>query len=513
LATDDARRMRLAIISSAAVATVLSLPGLIIGPSFDAAVFAEVGSRVSNGVLPYAGVWDHKAPGLYLAGGLAQFVLPWLDPWLVMWTVTLAAVTAAGVLVAMILRRLGFVRGAVFGAMVAAGVPSAFVIGLGGGLTEPMTMLPLAGALLILVARADPGERSRSDVLLVGVLLGSALLFSLLAAPGALAISILALGKSRARNLMPCALLLVVGLVIPWVVVLGPIALLGGGASLVDALVTYGAAYRAINLGNLPAYPHAQASGVVLGLLVVAIPAVFGVVSSVRQPSPQPLLAVGVVVWVAATVGIAIYLGRFETHYAAPLGIPLAVMATIGLADILRQSRRSLVVRITSIPMLAAVALISLAVMFVASQALAGAVSAEAVRTELVAAYLREHSPAGSTLFVWGNAPQLYYLADRVPASRFIYLLPLTTPGYVTPRMVEAVRDELQASAPALIVDAGSLAPGEPGDPPLLVARPILSEDGRGYDILGPVREYIALHYHLSEIVDGWPVYEWRPSN
>lgn len=504
--------MRLAIVSSATVTALLSLPGLVVGPSLDAAVFTEVASRVSRGVLPYVGVWDHKAPGLYLLGGLAQFLLPWFDPWLVMWSLSLITVTTASVLVALVLRKLGFVRGAVFGAVVAAGVPSAFVIGLGGGLTEPMTLLPLAAALLIVVREDDRFERWRSGTLLVGLLLGSALLVSLLAAPGALAVAILTLGRFRGGRLLSRALVLVAGLVIPWIAVLGPIAFLGGGAAAVDALLTYGAAYRAINRAYIPAYPHAQASATVLGLMVVAIPAVFGVVKSIRQPTPRPLLALGVVVWVAATAAIAIYLGRFETHYAAPLGIPLAVMATIGLADILRQSRRSLVVAMTIFPVLATVAVISFATMGAASRALVGPLTAESSRATLVAAYLRENSPPGSTLFVWGNSPELYYLADRVPASRFIYLLPLTTPGYATPAVVETVREELEASAPALIVDAGSLAPGQAGDPPLLLPRPILNADGRGYDILGPVRAFIAIHYHLREIVDGWPVYERGPS-
>jgi hypothetical protein len=108
---------------------------------------------------------------------------------------------------------------------------------------------------------------------------------------------------------------------------------------------------------------------------------------------------------------------------------------------------------------------------------------------------------------VWGNEPQLYYLADRTPATRFVYLLPLTTPGYVTSAMIDAVRAQLEVNPPALIVDVGSLEPGSPGDPPLLIDRPLRNEDGRNFDILDPLRDFVRQRYALLEVVDGWPVY------
>src|SRR5262245_50960881 len=47
------------------LAVVALLPGLI-GPSLDAAVFSVVGERLAAGDVPYAQVFDHKPPGLYL---------------------------------------------------------------------------------------------------------------------------------------------------------------------------------------------------------------------------------------------------------------------------------------------------------------------------------------------------------------------------------------------------------------------------------------------------------------
>ena len=499
--------MKRATLYSTAVAALLLLPGLFVGPSFDAAVFTETAARLRDGVVPYTGVWDHKPPGIYLLGATAQLVLPWPNPWVVMWIVGLACVAGGAVLVALTLHRLGFRGGAVFGGMVAGAVPSMFIISLGGGLTEPMTTLPLAAALLVVLSDADP-NRWRARNLLAGALLGVALLISLIAVAGVAAIGVLALVRNTSGNRPQRALLLAAGAGVPWVAVFIPLAVAGGFPAAIDALVTYGAAYRAVNLSHLREYANAEAAVVVLSLVVVAVPALVGLLRAVRLPDPWPLVALAGAVWTLATVAIAVYLGRFETHYAATLGIPIALLASVGVVDVLRRMRRRRSVGLIMIPATAGAAALSLAVIAANSWALVGPLQAETDRTDAVAAYLREHAPPGTSLFVWGNEPQLYYLSHRTPASRFIYMLPLTTPGYATPALVDSVRAELAARAPSLIVDAGSLEPGTPGDPSLLIPRPVVNEDGRAYDILDPLRSYIAQNYALLDVVDGWPVYQ-----
>ncbi len=191
--------MKRATLYSTAVAALLLLPGLFVGPSFDAAVFTEFAARVRDGVVPYAGVWDHKPPGIYVLGAAAQLALPWPNPWIVMWIVGLACVAGGAVARGLTLHRLGFRGGAVFGGMVAAAVPSMFIISLGGGLTEPMATLPLAAALLVVLSEADP-KRWRARNLLAGALLGVALLISLIAVAGVAAIGVLALVRNTSGN-------------------------------------------------------------------------------------------------------------------------------------------------------------------------------------------------------------------------------------------------------------------------------------------------------------------------
>jgi hypothetical protein len=495
--------MKLAILGSAAVAVAFLLPGLVVGPSFDAAVFTEVSRRVADGALPYAGVWDHKPPGLYILGAAAQAVLRWVDPWTVMWLLSLVTVVAAATCTALMLRRLGHPHVAWVGAVVTAGVATTFVISLGGGLTEPMTCLPLAAALLVAVS--SPPEWRRTAM--VGVLLGLALLMSLLAAPGILAIAAFTAFQSpRSRRVIQVGALLL-GALAPLLIVFGVLGLLGAGRAAFDALVTYGAAYRGVNLSYVRPNEHASAAASTLTLLVVLIPGLLGVMRAFRLAAPWPALSWTAILWGAGTIAAAIYLGRFETHYAAPLAIPLGLFAPIGFGDVARRARRSVPVAAVMVPVLIIGAVISTAVTIANIVEHGGTIAAENQRNAAVGRYVRHHSPAGATLFVWGNEPQLYYLADRSPATRFIYLLPLTTPGYVTSGMIDAVRALLEANPPALIVDVGSLEPGSPGDPPLLIDRPLRNEDGRNYDILDPLRAFVKERYALLEVVDGWPVY------
>ena len=136
--------------------------------------------------------------------------------------------------------------------------------------------------------------------------------------------------------------------------------------------------------------------------------------------------------------------------------------------------------------------------------------SAQMARTDAVASWVDRNVPETGSLFVWGNAPDLYLQIARPPASTFVYLLPLTTPDFVDASMVTRVRDEFAAMPPSVIIDAGSPAPGAPGALPLLIDRPIGASDGRTTDLLDPLRSFVADYYRLAAIVDGWPVYVRR---
>jgi hypothetical protein len=82
---------------------------------------------------------------------------------------------------------------------------------------------------------------------------------------------------------------------------------------------------------------------------------------------------------------------------------------------------------------------------------LASVTGVEAGANREVADYLRAHVPADRAVFVWGFEPVIYDLADRTPASRFIYDVPQRV-SWVGARMRAALMTDLAAAHPAAIV-------------------------------------------------------------
>ena len=121
-----------------ALSALVLAPGLLSGPSLDAAVFMQVAERMRAGDVLYAGIWDHKPPGIYLVLVAGQSLLPFLSAWAVSWILSVAATAATGWTVLTICRGLGTTRGAslVAGAICVV-VMGEFLLSLGGGLTEP----------------------------------------------------------------------------------------------------------------------------------------------------------------------------------------------------------------------------------------------------------------------------------------------------------------------------------------------------------------------------------------
>jgi hypothetical protein len=68
-----------------------------------------------------------------------------------------------------------------------------------------------------------------------------------------------------------------------------------------------------------------------------------------------------------------------------------------------------------------------------------------------VARELHARTPAGAPVFVWGFEPAIYWLADRPPASRFIYNVPQRTSWERARARADLLRD-LRAHPPAAIV-------------------------------------------------------------
>jgi hypothetical protein len=480
-------------------AALTLLPGLAAGPSFDAAVFLTGGWLVAQGRVPYADFWDHKPPLIYVIDAALPAAFPWADPWSAVWIGSVAATGGAGVFIALTIRRWAPLWVAALAGTAASIAMGQYALSLGGGLTETFASLALAVAVYI---QLDPRDSSARWVV-GGLALGIATLISVQALAGAAAILVGGIGVGGPRWRRGAGIL--IGAALPWLAAAGLMAALGALPAMIDALVTYSSAYRASNVAQAARNEYASTSVAVLCLTFLIVPAVLAIRDAVRDARWRATVLVPAAVWILLTVAVGIGLSRFETHYAIPLAIPLALAGSISLAA---RSRLPAIMALVALYAVVGTGL-SLVVARIASQPLQLSISAETERTARVGAVMAELATPESTAFVWGNEPQLHYLSGIRPASRYLYLLPLTTPGYATPSLVEEIGRSWATDPPELVVDAGSLQPGSPGSPPLLIARPI-DQEGRELDILEPLRALVRERYALVEVVDGWPVYRLR---
>jgi hypothetical protein len=490
------------------IAAAMLAPGLVIGPSLDAAVFNHVGGRLLEGVAPYVGTWDHKPPGIYLASAGVQAALGWLGPWTADWLLTLAASTGIGAAVASVLQRLGIVGWPRWLAAISATIlGSHYLLALGGGLTEPLAAVLVAWALLLVVRPATTSVRLAG----IGVLVSVAIVVSVQVVVGGAAVLALGLLLTPTGTRRRAAVFLALGFAAPLVATLVWLLAIGALPAAVDALVTYSAAYRgSVNQPHGADLAASVAAWTTLVSLFVWAPALLGLASLTALSRLGRDVAVTSVVWVAGSLLLFVGQGRFYAHYAIPLAVPLGLLAGIGLDRARKRLRgatrfapRSAII----VPLLAAL-VVSVVAGTVSAALQLALVADQNLRAEAVA--LRVGSLPSGSMLVWGNQPALYALAHRDPASKYSYLYPLTTPGYSTPALISAVARALEDHPPEVVVDAGSNAPGQPGFPPLLIVRPIAT-DGRDLDLLSPLRAFVAAHYDLAATVAGWPIYVLRP--
>jgi len=125
-----------------------------------------------------------------------------------------------------------------------------------------------------------------------------------------------------------------------------------------------------------------------------------------------------------------------------------------------------------------------------------------------VGAWVRAHTSRGDTILVWGVDAGIYLAADREPAGRFPYDLPLVTRGYATEGLISDWLADLVAAPPRVIVDSEAASGYWSEDDDFLRPPPPGSAGGRDLDLLGPFREWARDRYVLAVEIHGRKVYE-----
>lgn len=408
--------------------------------SNDAGAYLTVADAILAGKLPYRDLFDHKTPGIYytFAVVLAAFQR------------SLLAVQAAQMLaVAVTAGLLGWLGWRLWGRL-AGGL--ALLLALYGGAayqgghltTEAWGALALAAALAVLL-RPPGSAPSTRDWLLAGGLAGVSALFKqtgllTLAALALWALTIQGDWRQVGRR---------------WLALAGgcaaPLALTAALFAVQGALTDL---WRDAVWINLTGYPRAAWSALVRGNLtnLRAFPLLWlGVLLAlVWRPPRLRRSAAGhapTLLWLTLLAGLLPLSHRFYGHYVLQALPPAALLAAAGLAVLWqRLARRPWPVRALAVTGLLVVGLIDLP----AWPRYLAYTQRLVERQQSAAAAVQEIAGPGQPILAITAAAQFYFLSDRPPASRWLYLFPV---NYTAQRAAELAGLVTGGAAPVVVVD------------------------------------------------------------
>ena len=283
--------------------------------------------------------------------------------------------------------------------------------------TELLMGLPLAAALLFYV-RAETGG-TVWDQLLAGLCIGCA---SLSRHQGGILLVAFGLPlcwnwiRQRTLGALLGPIALTVGFLLPWLAVIGTFAGLGALAEFRDWVFRRNLTYGGIPAPRETLLRAGQAILICVGSAIV--PWILAVRETARPAVRGPARA-GVALavwltWIAVSVG-----GRFYEHYFLQFVAPLAVLASPKAAELVR-SWRGLSPRRRAMTALACAVPALCLLCYSFARGIAGKYPEQDPRARALAAWLTHNSRPDERLFIWGHYPPIYYLADRLPGTRYV---------------------------------------------------------------------------------------------
>ncbi len=124
-----------------------------------------------------------------------------------------------------------------------------------------------------------------------------------------------------------------------------------------------------------------------------------------------------------------------------------------------------------------------------------------------VALELRARTRGNAPVFVWGFEPVIYWLAERPPASRFIYDVPQRTPWERERARADLMRDLAAHPPAAIVVQRNDVFPMVTGD---------TLDSRRALATFPALEQLIASRYELVKTIEDFDLYvrapaEWSP--
>lgn len=435
----------------------------------DEGAYAVIAVRWGAGDILYRDLFDHKPPFVYLVYALAPHIAG--DPVVAVRMLATGYLMFVGVAAAALTWWLYGKIAAISGVALTLVYSSSLAF---QGLTfnsEAIMALPaLLACLLVVVGmrRQRPGLLALGGVG-VGIAIISKLVGMLLLLP--LALAPLLMARPWRQRLAVLGLVLG-GAALP---VLGTAAMLwwqGALQAAYQALVTYNRIYTAesIALGWNPDWLWK----IWVPMLPLFVAAIFGLMVARQAGLGRSADHHVVALWGLMLLITALLSLRAYPHYYLAVVPFCGMWVGAGIAWLSRYARRralGLVLALAEV-----VALTALVVQPIRSL---GDLSGQTPHAQsgmiygydgwmffgvadTVAAYVRQHVPAGQRIFVWAAEPQIYYLAGRAPSTRFVYDYPITR----LPGGLDEVLGALRANPPLLIITYRNVRP--PGFDPFM---------------------------------------------
>jgi len=448
----------------------------------DQGIYGAVADVMHAGGVPYRDAWDFKPPGIFFVYSLARSLFG-------------EGMAAARILEALALVSLGVAFGLFsrrFTGLLGPGLLGAALAITGHvwlgfwhtGQPESFGAVLLAWALVLATHPAgsgDPSSRRRRWLAWTGA--GALYVLAALMKPplgGGLLVSLGLVLRSewrqaappqRARALGGPILAFGAGALAPLLVLGAYLGLRGAIPELMDALFVFTPEYTKLNYrtGDLLVFAFRAVEFLFfrfsllnpLGLLLLfALPPLH------PREREGALHVLGVLAFVLA--GVALQGRFFAYHYGAAVPL-LALLAGWGLFKLVWVGERAgagVIALAAAIVLLANANGLKEPIPGGFLERARGVDDGRASNREThrVAAWVAAHTEPDAAIYVWGFQPMLYGLAERRPASRFVYNAPQRAAWYRT-RGRPALMAELESDPPAaILVEAGDVHPGTTGN-------------------------------------------------
>ena len=464
----------------------------------DQGIFACIGQNILKGLVPYRDLWDQKPPGIHFT--YALFLWLFGDSMRAIQVMDLLALAITALMIYALAREVSGTRAGIFSLLIYFFYSDPLFYGYGSGYwarSQAETyMVPfLVGGFLVFFRflRFPTGWRAW----IAGLLWGAAFIFKYTALLYPLcALVFLGLRTISARKRLSQPTFRSLG---------RTLILLGFGfTSALLPFIIYFGLHGALKdfftisvLYNLK-YAGAEASGgvdaaVMLGQWVkwtlrnpfLWLTGLAGGIAVAARARKEPETALWLF-WLAAAWGAIVMNGRYFHYYFIQIAPPLALLS----ACLLDHCINTMKTRISRVPAVIALAVCLLllgldiqkvrlnlrpdrqfALGQIAEQEFYGRFATgdfSFLANLYLAAYLREKTAPEDSIYIFGFEPLVYFLAERRPASRYIFNDPVTVPYTKEEKREAGIREILtdmeSRRAAYLVIVAGDANAVDPTD-------------------------------------------------